>query len=115
MALEVERIDPPTTGAEKELLEAFLDYHRATLLGKVAGLGDEELRRAWVPSGTSLLSLVKHLGYVERVWFQERFAGQEFDQPWSNAALDPDPHDRGDQPAQRPRGHPAGVDRRPDW
>ncbi len=90
MALEVERIDPPTTGAEKELLEAFLDYHRATLLGKVAGLGDEELRRAWVPSGTSLLSLVKHLGYVERVWFQERFAGQEFDHPWSNEDPDAD-------------------------
>jgi uncharacterized damage-inducible protein DinB len=58
-------------------LNAFLDFHRATLLWKVDGLSDEDLRRPMVPSGTSLLGLVKHLADVEQSWFVERFAGRE--------------------------------------
>jgi len=72
-----ERVDPPPNGPEKELLEAFLDYHRDTLLMKCEGLSDEELRRPMVVSGTNLLGVVKHLGYVERWWFQEVFAAQD--------------------------------------
>ena len=37
-----ERVDPPPNGPEKELLEAFLDYHRDTLLMKCEGLSDED-------------------------------------------------------------------------
>ena len=44
----------------------FLDFQRATLLWKLEGLDDEQLRRPMVPSGTSLLGMVKHLAYVER-------------------------------------------------
>ncbi|MGH2779606.1 MAG: DUF664 domain-containing protein, partial [Actinomycetota bacterium] len=61
-----DRVDPPANGPEKEMLEAFLDYHRETLLMKCEGLSDEELRRPMVVSGTNLLGVVKHLGYVER-------------------------------------------------
>lgn len=41
-----------------------------------------------VPSGTSLLGLVKHLAYVERGWFRESIANEKVDHPF--AADDPD-------------------------
>jgi len=86
----IERNDPPITGGEKETLEAFLDYHRRTLLMKVEGIGDDELRRPMVPSGTSLLGMVKHLAYVERWWFGHCFAGADVTFPWSDDDPDAD-------------------------
>ncbi|MDP9359146.1 MAG: DinB family protein, partial [Chloroflexota bacterium] len=41
------------------MLEAFLDWQRATLLCKIAGLSDQDLRRRHVPSGLTLLGIVK--------------------------------------------------------
>ena len=79
--MAVERVDPPATAPEKDMLEAFLDYQRATLLLKVDGVTDADLRRSMVPSGTTLLGLVKHLAYAERWWFQEVFANQSPDFP----------------------------------
>jgi len=84
------RQDPPANAPEKETLETFLDYHRATLLQKVAGLDAADLRRSFVPSGTNLLSLVKHLAYVERWWFQHIFAGEDPDFPWADEDPDAD-------------------------
>jgi uncharacterized damage-inducible protein DinB len=81
---------PSYAAPERELLTAFLDWHRATLLLKVAGLDDEALRRRLVLSQTTLLGLVKHLGYVERSWFQMRFAGEDLPVPWSDADPDAD-------------------------
>jgi len=55
----------------------MLDWHRATLLYKCAGLTGEELaRRAVEPSGLSLLGLIRHLTKVERAWFRQRFADE---------------------------------------
>jgi hypothetical protein len=68
---------PPATASELDMVNAFLDFQRATLLWKVEGVSDEDLRRSMVPSGTSLLGLVKHLADVEQTWFVERFAGRE--------------------------------------
>jgi uncharacterized damage-inducible protein DinB len=84
------RPEPPLLGDETETLAGFLDYHRATLLWKLEGLDDEQLRRAMVPSGTSLLGLVKHLAYVERWWFQGVWAGQEVSFPWTKEDPDAD-------------------------
>ena len=59
------------------MLRQFLDYHRATLRLKCAGLSDEQLaRRAVSPSGMSLLGLVRHLTEVERGWFARTLDGQ---------------------------------------
>jgi hypothetical protein len=55
----------PFTGGEKESLRAALDRHRDAILWKLEGLDDEQLRRSMVPSGTSLLGLVKHVAAVE--------------------------------------------------
>jgi hypothetical protein len=51
--------------------EAFLDEHRAALGRCLDGLTEEQARRSLVPSRTTLLGLVKHATFVEKVWFDE--------------------------------------------
>ena len=51
--------------------EAFLDEHRRELNGCLDGLTEEQARRSLVPSATTLLGLVKHATFVEKVWFDE--------------------------------------------
>jgi hypothetical protein len=51
--------------------EAFLDEHRGALNGCLDGLTEEQVRRSLVPSRTTLLGLVKHATFVEKVWFEE--------------------------------------------
>lgn len=51
--------------------EAFLDQHRAALNSCLDGLTEEQVRRSLVPSRTTLLGLVKHAAFVEKVWFDE--------------------------------------------
>ncbi len=76
-APDVSRTEPPEVAGEREALQGWLDYHRATLLFKGQGLTGEQLaRRAVPPSTLSLLGLVRHMAEVERSWFRTRFAGQ---------------------------------------
>jgi hypothetical protein len=51
--------------------EVFLDEHRAALSNSLDGLTEEQARRSLVPSRTTLLGLVKHATFAERVWFDE--------------------------------------------
>lgn len=61
---------PPRTGpGEKEILLAFLDQLRAAVSAKAEGVPEPQVRTAGVPSGTSLLGLVRHLTFVERFTF----------------------------------------------
>ncbi|MFF5180462.1 DinB family protein [Micromonospora sp. NPDC000316] len=68
---------PPTfaidvVGASaQEQFEAFIDEHRNALNGYLDGLAEEQARRSLVPSRTTLLGLVKHATFVEKVWFDE--------------------------------------------
>ena len=85
------RQDPPLQADERATLSAFLDYHRATLLAKIEGLGREHLAVAAVPtSALTLAGLVKHLAVVEDSWFQEEFLGLELE-PWASAPWHDDP------------------------
>ena len=78
--MAIERTDPPTTAPEKETLEAFLDYHRATLLMKCDGLSAEQLRTHSVPpSNLTLLGMLRHLVEVEIDWFRNVFKGEEIE------------------------------------
>jgi len=52
-------------------LEVFLDEHRAALNGCLDELTEEQARRSLVSSRTTLLGLVKHATFVEKVWFDE--------------------------------------------
>jgi uncharacterized damage-inducible protein DinB len=64
------REEPPFLLNEREMLEAWLEFHRTTLLLKCEGLDDEARKHRPVP--TSLLSLhglLRHMAEVERNWF----------------------------------------------
>lgn len=94
----MERIDPPHAADEKTTLLAYLDYQRATMLMKVAGLNDEQAKVSPVPSGTSLWGLLAHLTMVERWWFTAVVAdAEEVSFPWSDD--DPDADWRGPEGA----------------
>src|SRR6476469_5734751 len=56
--------------------EAFLDEHRRELSDSLDGLTEEQARRSLVPSRTTLLGLVKHSTFVEKVWFDEAVTGR---------------------------------------
>ena len=65
-------------------MRVFLDYHRATLMMKCEGLGDEELkRRSMPPSTLTLLGLVRHLAEVERTWFRRVINAEDIPLIWS--------------------------------
>jgi uncharacterized damage-inducible protein DinB len=87
----------PFTGAEKESLKVSLDRHRDAVLWKLEGLGDDDLRRPMVPSGTSLLGLVKHLGSVEYGWFCETFGRDTEPLPFDEDDPDSDMRARPDE------------------
>ncbi|MEV0523227.1 DinB family protein [Streptomyces sp. NPDC050439] len=57
------------SGNEKDTLRGFLDQLRNSVADKVAGVPEPQVRAAMVPSGTSLLGLLKHLACVERFYF----------------------------------------------
>jgi hypothetical protein len=56
--------------------EAFLDEHRSLLSRCLDGLTEEQARQSLVPSRTTLLGLVKHATFVEKVWFDEAVTGR---------------------------------------
>ncbi len=77
VAPEVPRTDPRRVSDERTMLDEWLEFHRATLLNKCAGLDAEQLRRrSCEPSTLSLLGLVRHLTDVERGWFLRGVAGR---------------------------------------
>jgi hypothetical protein len=70
--------DPSATSTQDVLdlplrtqFEAFLDEHRTALNASLEGLTETQVRRSLVPSRTTLLGLVKHATFVEKVWFDE--------------------------------------------
>jgi uncharacterized damage-inducible protein DinB len=74
----LERTDPPYIADERAMLQAWLDYQRATLALKCDRLSADQLRdRAVPPSTLSLLGLVRHLTEVERGWFRRVLAGED--------------------------------------
>ena len=64
------------TGSEREQIESFLHANRVEIVGLLHGLSEEQARRRLVPSLTTLLGLVKHAVFVERVWFDVALAGR---------------------------------------
>jgi hypothetical protein len=68
--------------SEREMLEAWLDFHRATLLLKSEGVDDQARKRRPVArSNLSLHGLVRHMTDVERNWFR-RVLLRETDAPY---------------------------------
>ena len=63
--------------AAKEHLQHYLQEGRDTLLWKLDGLSEYDVRRPLVPTGTNLLGLVKHVAGTEAGYF-----GVVFDRPF---------------------------------
>jgi uncharacterized damage-inducible protein DinB len=69
------RPKPLSSGDERSQLESWLAFYRATLLKKCSGLTVEDLARRPIESSTmSLLGLLRHMTFVEQIWFDVRFA-----------------------------------------
>jgi len=66
----------PLTDDERPQLERFLDEARAEVVATLTGLTEEQARRRLVPSLTTPIGLVKHLTFVEQVWFQVVLGGR---------------------------------------
>ncbi|MFB7715796.1 DUF664 domain-containing protein, partial [Streptomyces sp. NPDC056105] len=63
--------------AELDALKGALDRQREHVVGILAGLSEEDLRRPVLPSGWSCLALLRHLTLdVERFWFSGVIAGE---------------------------------------
>src|SRR5215469_7605447 len=79
--MTVERTEPPLAAKERQMLEAWLDFHRDTLALKCDGLTGGQLRqRAVPPAKLSLLGLVRHMAEGEQQWFQMVLGGEQV--PW---------------------------------
>jgi hypothetical protein len=90
LAAPPERCLPAYDAAERQMLTGFLDFQRATLMVKCAGLTADQLRRQAVPpSGLSLLGLVRHMAEVERNWFAPVLDGQPMETIFT-PGLDPE-------------------------
>ena len=64
------RSEPTFVLGDREMLEAWLDFHRTTLLFKCEGLDDAQRKaRPVASSNLSLHGLVRHMAEVERNWF----------------------------------------------
>ena len=107
-----ERAETPRTPDERTSLDSWLEFHRATLLTKCAGLEPAELiLRSCPPSTVSLLGLIRHMTDVES-WFHGYDLQPQEDGYCTEASPDADFDDldpaRADQDLA---AYLAGVDR----
>ena len=59
-------------------IDELIDEYRASLHGCVDGLSEDEARLRLVPSATTLLGLLKHVTFVEGVWFDQAVTGRSY-------------------------------------
>ena len=71
MAMDAIDTDSVIDASLRVQFETFLAQHRAELNNSLDGLTEEQARRSLVASRTTLLGLVKHATFVEKVWFDE--------------------------------------------
>jgi hypothetical protein len=70
------RTDANLLTGEREQIEAFVADGRREIAGLLDGLTEAQARRRLVPSKTSVLSLVKHATFVEKVWSDVALEGR---------------------------------------
>lgn len=68
-------------GDERANLVAGMRFHSLLLLEKTKGLGDPDLQRVLVPSGTTLIGLVEHMMSVHDYYFVECILEQPSELP----------------------------------
>ena len=60
---------------ERTQLDAFVEDYRSAIEATLDGLTEEQARRRLVTSDTTLLGLVKHVTWMQSIWFQECVGG----------------------------------------
>ncbi|MEU2337655.1 DinB family protein [Streptomyces sp. NPDC013172] len=60
---------------ERTQLDAFVEEYRSAVEATLEGLTEEQARRRLVPSATTLLGLLKHVTWMQRIWFEECVGG----------------------------------------
>ncbi|WP_375477955.1 DUF664 domain-containing protein [uncultured Jatrophihabitans sp.] len=76
----------PTVAAatREQVLIGYLDYFRARIIDKIAGLSAGEQRASRLASGWTPLELARHLRWVELRWLQWGFRGEPVADPWGD-------------------------------
>jgi transcription termination factor Rho len=73
---------PSDDDNELDTALAFLRFARHSLVKKLDDLDDEQVRRVLVPTGTTLLGLVRHSTDGERFWFGYHLTGVGSEPNW---------------------------------
>src|SRR6266508_1419978 len=92
------RPEPPLAADETATLLGFLEYQRATLAWKCAGLDAAGLRATVPPSSMTLGGLLKHLAYVEDLWCSRWLHGRDRRPRGTRGAGTPAPAGTGNWP-----------------
>lgn len=67
------------TGTESEVLREMLYFQRLEILRSIAGLSTADAHWKPHPDANSLIGIVSHLAWVERLWFHSIVGGGELD------------------------------------
>jgi uncharacterized damage-inducible protein DinB len=98
------RPEPPLAADETATLLGFLEYQRATLAWKCAGLDAAALRATVGASSMTLGGMLKHLASVEDAWFSRWLHGHDRQPPWDTVDWKADPdwdwHSAADDPPE---------------
>jgi uncharacterized damage-inducible protein DinB len=85
------RPEPPLAADEAATLLGFLEFLRATLAWKCAGLDAAGLAATAAASTMTLGGMLKHLAYVEDEWFSRWLVGADRRPPWDAVDWKADP------------------------
>jgi uncharacterized damage-inducible protein DinB len=77
------------TGTESEVLREMLYFQRLEILRTIAGLSTADAHWKPHPDANSLIGIVSHLAWVERLWFHSIVGGSKLDD--QGPAFDVDP------------------------
>ena len=84
------RPEPPLAADETASVLGFLEFQRATLAWKCSGLDAAGLRATTAASSMTLGGLLKHMAYVEDLWFSRRLYGRGKTPPWDTVDWEAD-------------------------
>jgi hypothetical protein len=82
---------PPTADwidDQQRRIDELIDEYRLALHDSLTEMTDDEARRRLVPSRTTLLGLVKHVTFVEAVWFDQAVTGRSLADAGVAASVD---------------------------